>query len=600
MRSPRLRAAALAAALAVPAFAPAARAQDPAGPVPGVPAGEATLRGRVVRAADGSGVAGVEVVLYALPAGAPPGLRRGESGADGRFVFERIDHAPDTTYLVGARYEGVSYPGARVQFAEGEREREVEVRVHEVTGETRGVAVRELRMRLDWLGDRVEISEALTVANSAERTVLIPPEARRGRTPAVELGLPAGARDLAGPLGLLPEGLVAEGGALRWFGPILPGDAMLEYRYAVPAAEGTLRFARRLPGSPLRVTVLAPAGGPALRAPGLSEGEATVVAGRGYRVLSGELSGSLAFELDVPAARRDPAAVSIAEVRIVGELDPVTFIGREEHVIQVAGETPVLADGDAPLLAIPMPEGASELRFGAPESGTRLAALPGSAGLGVLGPLAPGETVIEVRYRMPVGEGPFRLARRFAARVPLLSVYLADTGNLRVDSDRLHRRRSARTPDRSYIHLEAFELAPGEEATLSVVALPPKRALPRAGTVAFVALAAGLAAFTLAAPLRGRRSAAPETPEAETAAEVEREALELALADLEHDFETGKLDSGDYERMHHELHTRADTLRSAPLGPERGAAPGARSCAECRSQVGAEDRFCARCGARLA
>jgi hypothetical protein len=599
MRSALLWAAALAAALAVPASAPV-RAQEQAKPVPGVPGGEATLRGRVVRAADGSGVAGVEVVLYALPAGAPPGLLRGESGPDGSFAFEHIDHAPATTYLVGARYQGVSYPGARVQFAEGEREREVEVRVHEVTDLTRGVALRELRMRLDWLGDRVEVSESLAVANSAARTVHVPPERRAGRSPALELGLPAGARDLAGPLGLLPEGLVAEGGVLRWFGPILPGDVEVEYHYAVPAAEGTLQLARRLPGTPVRVTVLAPQGGPALRAPGLSEGEATVVAGRGYRVLSGELSGSLAFELDVPSARRDPGAVSLAEVRIVGELDPVTYIGREEHVIEVTGDTPVLADGDAPLVAIPMPEGASELRFGAPASGTRLAALPDGAGLGVLGPLAPGETVVEVRYRMPVGDGPFRLARRFAARVPLLSVYLADTGNLRVESERLHRRRPARTPDRSYIHLEAFELAPGEEAELSVVALPSKPVLPRAATVVLVALAAGLAAFALAAPLRGRGGAAPEAPEAESAAEVEREALELALEDLEHDFETGKLDSGDYERMHDELHTRADSLRTAPPPSGRGLTPSFRNCGECGHRGGAEDRFCARCGARLA
>ena len=86
-------------------------------------------------------------------------------------------------------------------------------------------------------------------------------------------------------------------------------------------------------------------------------------------------------------------------------------------------------------------------------------------------------------------------------RVPLLSVYLADTGNLRVESERLHPRRPARTPDRTYIHLEAFELTPGEEVKLAVVTLPPRAGLPRAAGIAFVALATGLAALALAAPL---------------------------------------------------------------------------------------------------
>jgi len=615
MRSPGLWAAALAAALAVPACPLPVRAQAAeqaaeAPGVPDVPRGEATLRGRVVRAGDGGGAPGVEVVLYALPAAAAPGLRRTESGPDGRFVFEAIDHTPTTTYLVGARYLGVSYPGARVQFGAGEREREVEVRVHEVTDATAGVALRELRMRLDWVGGKLEVAEALAVANPGTRTVYLPAERRAGRAAALELGLPAGTRGLAGPLGLLPEGLETEGDALRWFGPILPGDSELDYRYEVPATEGALRLERRLPARPVRVTVLAPQSGPTLAAPGLAEGEATVVSGRGYRVFAGELAGRLTLELEVPAARHDPGAVSLAEVRIVGELDPVTFDGREEHVIAVAGDAPVLAEGEAPLLRIPLPVGASELRFGAPESGTRLVALPGDGGLGVLGPLAPGETVVQVLYRMPVGPGPFTLARRFAARVPLLSVYLADTGNLRVESERLHRRRPARTPDRSYIHLEAFELAPGEEAKLAVFVRPARSGLPRAATVALVALVAGLAAFALAAPLRAREGAAEEAPEVESAAHVEQEALQLALADLDHDFETGKLDPADYERLGEELRGRSHALAACEAVPapeaapahEGGvpAAPSARSCADCGQRAGDEDRFCARCGARLA
>jgi hypothetical protein len=578
---------------------------QPAAPTPpDVPAGQAALRGRVLRAADGSAAAGVDVLLYALPAQAPPGVRRGVSGPDGRFAFEGIDEDPATTYLVGAHYQGVSYPGARFQFGAGEREREVEVRVHEVTDESAGTALSELHVRLDWLGERLEVTEELRVENPGGRTVFVAEGQRAARRPAVALGLPKGAAEVTGPLGLLPEGVELSGGQLLWYGPVFPGGGELAYQYALPAAEGALRIERSLPAGRLRVQVLAPAGGPALSAPGLSEGEPTVISGRGYKVFSGELGERLALELAVPAARHDPAAVSVAEVRILGELDAAAFEGREEHVIQVSGDGPVIANGSAPLLAIPLPEAASDLRFGSPASSTRIVPLPDGRGIGVMGPLSPGETVLELRYRLPAGSGPFALERRFAAKVPLLSVYLADTGNLRVASERLHRRRAARTPDRSYVHLEAFEVAPDEKVAFSVETRAPRRSLPRPALVALVALATGLAAFSLAGPLRAAPAGAPaETPELESAAQREREALSSALGDLEHDFETGKLDAADYARMGEELRGRVHQLLEVERARAPDAAPPepeARRCPGCAREAAAEDAFCARCGAKLA
>ena len=600
-----LRAGFLLVALALlPAALSPASAQPDVGP--GVPSGQAAIRGRVVHA-EGGPTAGVEVLLYALPANAAPGVRRATSGTDGRFAFEGIDHDPATTYLVGARYEEVSYPGAREQFGAGEREREVEVRIHESTEETHAAVFRELRVRLDWTGAQLEVTEDVTVENAEARTVFVTEARRAGRKPAVEIGLPAGARNLSGPLNMLPEGVVVDGARLRWFGPVYPGGAELGYHYDLPAPAGAVTIERSLPAAPIRVSVLAPLGGPTIEAPGLAEGVQTVVLGRGYRVFAGELSGRLALSLAVPTARRDAGAVSVAEVRILAEIDAAAFLGREEHVLQVTGEGPVLGEGDAPLVAIPLPKDATDVRFGAPESTAQLVPLPDGSGIGVLGPLAPGETVIEVRYRLPADGGPFTLKRRFAAKVPLLSVYLADTGDLRVESDRLHRRRAAKTPDRTYVHLEAFELAPGEEASFTVSIRPLQRQLPRIGTIGVVALLTGLAAFALAAPLRrATATAAPAEPPPESAAERESEATLAALEDLEHDFETGKLDAADHDQLRADLtaalaRSRGEAARAHVDAADDLPAPAAaRTCAACSRTVGRDDRFCAHCGAPLA
>ena len=181
----------------------------------------------------------------------------------------------------------MSYPGARVSFGPAEREREVDVRIHEVTDDVAGTALRELSVRLDWLGDRLEVSEELRVDNPGSRTVFVAEGKRAGHAPAAELGLPAAARELSGPLGLVPEGVEHTRDRLRWYGPVFPGGGELGYKYELPAPEGALRIERALPKAPIRVTVLAPAGGPALSAPRAQRGRAD-------RDLRARLQGALA------------------------------------------------------------------------------------------------------------------------------------------------------------------------------------------------------------------------------------------------------------------------------------------------------------------
>jgi len=164
--------------LALLLAAPAARARETAPAPPDVPAGPATIHGRVVHLEDAErSVAGVPVILYALLPSGIPGVRQGVSDDLGRFRFEGVGNG--TPYLVGADYQGVPYSaGARVAFAPGELEREVEIRVAEATRDAQGVAVSLARLRIDWLGVELRIAESLTVRNGSSRTVYVPAEDR--------------------------------------------------------------------------------------------------------------------------------------------------------------------------------------------------------------------------------------------------------------------------------------------------------------------------------------------------------------------------------------------------------------------------------------
>ncbi len=566
MTAPRRGAVAVALLALAAASAPAARAQGPEAGIPDVPAGDATIRGEVRHSTRPEGAAGVEVVLYALSAAGAPGLRRGVSDAEGAFEFAGISPDPSVAYLVGARFQDVPYPGARVRFGAGQRLREVTVRIADVQRDPAAVRLEELGLRLDFLGGNLQVSETLKLRNDGDRTVWVPPDAREGARPAVETRLPEGAAEFRSPLGVTPEGLVREGETLRWFGPVYPGDQELSYAYALPAGEGAVRLGRATATRPERLVVLAPADGPAPSGPGLEQAGEEELEGRTYRRFEGTVPArgrrlDIAFE--VPPASRDASRVSVAEARVILDPDAAALQAREEHVIRVSGDERVVAPPEAPLLRIPLPEGAQAVRFGG-DTGLGLVPHP-SGDLALLGPLPPGESVVGLSYLLSDGAPTRVLERRFEHPLPLLTIYVWDAGGLRLESDRLHRRRPVRTPDRTYARLEAFEIAAGEAVALSIGTLPPRTGLPRGGLLLAFAAVSVAVIGAIVAPLRRRDEAGAERATPESASRREREALYAALRDLEHDHETQKVYDEDYAVLRDDLRTRSVALLRAEI-----------------------------------
>ncbi len=232
-----MRRAAALCLLALLVTAQATQAQETRPAPPNVPAGPGTIRGRVVHQEDPErSLGGVSLILYALTHTGLAGVRHGASDAEGRFRFEGVANDPTTPYLIGAEYQGVTYPGARVVFESGEVEREVEIRVAEVTGETQSVSIPLVRLRIDWLGTRLRVAESLTIRNGSSRTVYVPSEARGTGSPALRAHLPAGAEEFAMPHGLQPEGVEHRDGKVTFWGPLYPGEQDLSFSYAIPVS----------------------------------------------------------------------------------------------------------------------------------------------------------------------------------------------------------------------------------------------------------------------------------------------------------------------------------------------------------------------------
>ncbi len=599
------------------ALASAALAQAGA---PDVPPGPARIEGVVRRAETGAPVAGAEVALYALTAEGVPGLRRTQSDAEGRFAFDRVASDPAIGWLVGARFEGVAFPGGRVVFAPGESVAEVEVRVDEPTRDPGAVRVSEHSLRLVRQPGGLRAIETLVLLNSGVHTYYVPAEARATARAALASTLPARATGFEMPLGVVPEGLVRRGNELRWYGPVLPGTQELSFSYVLAPepmagadAPERYAFALDVPERTERLAILAADPDATLEAGGLVGPETAEVDGRSVRrwTRASPPQGALALRVSLPPARVVAGAVSVSEVRAVVQLDDAALDVTETHVLEVAGDAHVLGTAAAPLLRIPLPEGTSRLRFGSDAPGVELAP-HADGGLAVLGSVAPGAAQVELAYQLAIAEPPARLVRTLAARTPVLSIFVADTGRLAPSSERLHRRRPVRTDDLTYLHFEAFEVAPGEAVALELGLLPPRvRGSERLALGVVLAVAAG-AAWLLIGPLRGRSAAAPEAEAELSAARREREGLYEAIRDLDYDFETGKVEADDHVRLRDELRGRAaallaqerasETSGSAPADeprPSGRAASVGASCPSCGAAAAPAHRFCAQCGAAL-
>jgi hypothetical protein len=602
----RARLALLALCFAALCLPGAAAAQAPP---PDVPAGPARIEGVVRRAETGAPVAGAEVALYALTAEGVPGLRRTTSDAEGRFAFANVANDPAIGWLVGARFEGIAFPGGRVSFAPGTDVASVEVRVDQPTRDPGAVRIGDLSVRLVRQPGGLRAIESLALENGGARTYFVPEAGRGGARAAFDTKLPARAESFEMPLGVVPEGLVRDGGRLRWYGPVLPGAQEMSWSYRLPpeapaAPDAPERYAFELgvPAGAGKVEILLADPDATLEGDGLAGPEDAEVDGRAVRrwTIAAPRTGALALRVSLPPARVAAGAVSVSEVRAVVELDDAALDVSETHLLRVDGDSHVLGTLEAPLLRIPLPEGAARLRFGSDAPGIELAPHP-EGGLAVLGTVAPGEARVDLGFQLGVGEPPARLARTYAARAPVLSIFVPDNGRLAPESNRLHRRRPFRENDRTYLHFEAFEVAPGEEVVLQIGALPPRARGSAAVGLGFVLAAGAAAAWLMLAPLRAQR-AARTTPEEEeqSTARREREALYEAIRDLDHDFETGKVAAEDHVRLRDQLRSRAAALLAEERAVEKAPAP-ARSaeCARCGAPSDAAHRFCAQCGAAL-
>jgi hypothetical protein len=602
------------ALISAPATARAQHSGD-TGTAPPPPSGDGTIAVRIVNPDAPGDVAGLPIALYSLGTDGAPGFTSGETDASGRVEFGNLSSDPGIVYLVGARYREIPF-GERTTFAAGEKQAVIEIQVSIPTDRTAGVRVEELRVRLDWMGDRVLVREIVRLVNPGTRVIQLETGAIVSRTLAPE------ARDFELGSSSMGDGLSFDAGVVRYVGPLYPGDQGIEFQYSlpIPKAAERLRVPVELSQAAGRVVAVAGTAGMQIEGPGLvvsSEVQSDSGKPLSSWARTGLAAGERTFlEAVLPETRQDPSLVSIPRADVWLDLDDTRLTATADLQLEVAPGAPVAGTPDRPLLSVTLPRGAS-LTGVAPEA-EALGLIPRDhGGFDVVGPIGEGVTSLGYAYRLDAGPEGAQIDLGFSRTVSTLNVLVADTG-LALESSRLHRLRPFRSGTRNYLHREAFNVAPDETVDLHLTPLRA-RGLPREAGLAFAfAAIAGAAAF-LTAPLTKRARVAPAAPDADLVRlRTEREATYSAIADLDHDFETGKLESTDYTALRASLREHAiELLRAEQAGPAAApsmttasaatrpgepapaSAPTARFCPSCGVARQAEWRFCAACGAAL-
>jgi hypothetical protein len=188
----------------------------------------------------------------------------------------------------------------------------------------------------------------------------------------------------------------------------------------------------------------------------------------------------------------------------------------------------------------------------------------------VAGPFAPGRTLVQTAFQLPVAGASIEITQRFPAAVQQLAVIVKKVGDTKLSSAQISRQQDMTTAGETFIAATGGSIAAGQPITLTLENLPHHTAAPR-----WTAL--GLVGVILAAGIWWARR-----PEDARAAErkrllARREKLFADLVRLEQDFRGGKVADVRYESRRESLLVSLEQVYGALDSDDSGPAPADRT-----------------------
>jgi hypothetical protein len=173
----------------------------------------------------------------------------------------------------------------------------------------------------------------------------------------------------------------------------------------------------------------------------------------------------------------------------------------------------------------------------------------------ITGPFAPGDTLIQFGYSVPLGHDEITLEQRLPAQLTQVSVLAQKIGAMQLSSPQISARREMAADGQTYIVGQGGAVKAGDILTLQLTGLPHRATWPR--NVALL-----VSAVILAAGAWGATKGSATTPQSARRGQLNarRDKLFTELADLETERRKGAVDPERYAARRADLVTSLEDL----------------------------------------
>jgi hypothetical protein len=173
----------------------------------------------------------------------------------------------------------------------------------------------------------------------------------------------------------------------------------------------------------------------------------------------------------------------------------------------------------------------------------------------VTGPFAPGNTMVQFAYSVPLGSDRIELAQKLPAQMTQVSVIAQKVGSLQLVSPQLSERREMPAEGQTYIVGQGGSIRAGDTVTLTLTGLPHRSRWP--ANVALLISAVILLAGAWGAVRVGR---SPQQSTRRVQLQARRDKLFSELAALEEQRRKGSVDARAYATRREHLVTALEDL----------------------------------------
>jgi hypothetical protein len=200
-----------------------------------------------------------------------------------------------------------------------------------------------------------------------------------------------------------------------------------------------------------------------------------------------------------------------------------------------------------------------DLPAGASGAGVLEGSAPNAVAAGsrvtITGPFAPGDTLVQFAYSVPLGSDQITLAQRLPAQMTQVSVLAQKIGGMQLLSPQLAERREMAAEGQNYIVGQGGAVKAGDTVTLTLTGLPHRAIWPRNVALFFAAVILATGAWGAT-----RGTVAPHQNARRGQLNTRRDKLFTELAGLEAERRKGTVDAPAYAARRADLVTSLEDL----------------------------------------